>query len=194
MLSGVFKFKNALSQHGDENIHKAIAQMAVQETVSTAFNMVATPWLSQQFVKGMGANAAPAMNAISGNKYAASQQFAGNAAASIVSAISSTLISGVLMKTTNSLQQGLSDTIASFSATASAVSNVNEAIARRRAQQAAYEDLAAETDDSGAEVQTYMVLTEATYDANDYASIADLQEAQEIYPTNDGSLGVDVLA
>ena len=194
MLSGVFKFKNALSQHGDENIHKAVAQMAVQETVSTAFNMVATPWLSQQFVKGMGANAAPAMNAISGNKYAASQQFAGNAAASIVSAISSTLISGVLMKTSNSLQQGLSDTIASFSATASAVSNVNEAIARRRAQQAAYEDLAAETDDSGAEVQTYMVLTEATYDANDYASIADLQEAQEIDPTNDGSLGVDVLA
>ena len=193
--SGIFKLKNAMLQHGEENVGQAIAQVAISEAVSVGFNMVATPWLSRQIAeKGLGAGAAPAMNAMDMRKYTAGQQLAGNAAASMISAVSSTVISGLILNTMDGNGPSISETIKSFMPAAQAVSKVNEAIARRRAQEAAFEDFQAETDGTEDTIEEYMVVTDATYDPNDYSSIADLQSAQEIEPNSDGSLSVGLIA
>ena len=182
-----------MNQHGDD-VGAAIAQVAVSEAVSVGFNMVAAPWLSRNIAeKALGAGAAPAMNALDMRKYTAGQQLAGNAAASMISAVSSTIISGVLMNTMQGQGPSISDTIQSFMPAAQAVSQVNEAIARRRAQEAAFEDFQAETDGTDDTIQEYMVVTDATYDPNDYASIADLAAAQEVDPGSDGSLSVGLV-
>ena len=192
--SGIFKLKNAMMQHGDENMGAAIAQVAVSEAVSVGFNMAATPWLSKNIAeKGFGAGAAPAMNAMDRRKFQAGHQLAGNVAASAISAVSSTLISGLLMNTMQGQGPSLSDTIQSFLPAAQAVSQVNEAIARRRAQEAAFDDFQAETDGTNDTIQEYMVVTDATYNPDDYSSIADLSAAQEVEPGSDGSLSVGIL-
>ena len=134
------------------------------------------------------------MSALDMKKYQAGQQLAGNLGASLISAVSSTLISGILMRGVESMSQNVGDAIQSFLPAVQAVSNVNESIAKRRQQEAAYEDFEAETDNSEGEVRDYMVMTEATYDPNDYNSMADLQEAQEVEPSNDGSLSIGLLS
>ena len=193
VMSGIYKFKNALAQHGDKNIMGAVAQLAVQEVTSTAFNMIATPWISNKIVtKGLGFKAQPALSALDMDKYAAGQQLAGNIGASLISAVVSTSISGLIMKTAGAATNNLGEIIQSFMPAAHAVNHVNESIARRRAQEAAYQEFAAQTDNSESDVQTYMVLTDATYNPDDYSSIMDLQGA-EIDPSNDGSLSVTVL-
>lgn len=192
--SGIFKLKNAMLQHGEENIGAAIGQVVLTEAISVGFNMVATPWLSRQIAeKGLGAGAAPAMNAMDMKKYTAGQQLGGNLAASAVSAISSTLISGLFMKTMQGNGLSISETIQSFLPAAQGVSQVNEAIARRRAQEAAFQDFQAETDGTNDSIEEYMVVTDATYNPNDFESITDLQAAQELSPESDGSLSIGIL-
>lgn len=193
-MGGIFKFKNALAQHGDENVGMAVAQLAVQEATAVTFNAIATPWLSNQIAeKGLGVKHAPAMNALDMKKYQASHQLAGNLGASVISAVSSTLISGLLMRGVESMSQNLGDTIQSFLPAANAVNAVNEAISKRRQQEAAFADFAAETDDNEQEVKDYMVLTNSSYDSNNYAHLAELNEPQDITPSMDGSLTVDLL-
>jgi hypothetical protein len=193
-MSGVFKFKNALQQHGDENVGMAVAQIAVQEVTAGAFNAIATPWLSKNIAEyGLGVKHAPALTSLEMRKYTAGQQLAGNLGASVISAVSSTLISGLLMRGVESMSQTVGDTIQSFLPAAQAVSQVNEAIARRRVQEAAFDDFEADTDDSEGQVSDYMVLTNSTYDSSNYSSLADLQEPQDVEPSTDGTLSVGLL-
>lgn len=193
-VGGIFKFKNALARTGDENVGEAIASLAIQEVTAAAFNTIATPWLSRNIAEhGLGVKHGPALSSLDMKKYQAGQQLAGNLGASLISAVSSTLISGLFMKGVESISHNVGDVIQSFLPAAQAVSSVNEAIAKRRQQEAAYEDFEAETDNSEGEVRDYMVMTDATYDPNDYNSMADLQEAQEIEPSNDGSLSIGLL-
>jgi hypothetical protein len=193
-VGGIFKFKNALAQNGDENVGMAVAQIAVQETTAIAFNAIATPWLSKQIAeKGLGVKHAPALNSLDMRKYAASQQLAGNLGASVISAISSTLISGLLMNGVESMSRSLGDTIQSFMPAVNAVNAVNESISKRRQQEAAFEDIQTQTDNNEEEVRDYMVMTSSSYDSNSYMHLADLNEPQDIEPSMDGSLTIDLL-
>jgi len=194
-LGGIFKFKNALSRNGDENIGQAIAQVAIQETTAAVLNTSLTPWLSKNIAEhGLGVKHAPSLNALDMKKYQAGQQLAGNIGASIISAVSSTLISGLLMRGVESMSASLSDTIQSFLPAVQAVSAVNESISRRRQQEAAYQDFDAETDNSEGHVSDYLVLTTSTYNPDDYSTIADLQEDVDLEPSSDGSLSFNLLA
>jgi molecular chaperone GrpE (heat shock protein) len=191
--TGIFKLKNAMAINND-NFGAAVTQVVVQEATSTAFNAIAAPWLSRNIAERvLGAGAAPAMSALDMNKYVAGQQLAGNLGASIISAVSSTIISGLIMNTMQENTPSLSETIKSFLPAAQAVSQVNEAIARRRAQEDAFEDFEAETDGTDDTIQEYMVLTDATYNPDNYSSIEDLQSATEIEPGSDGSLSVGLI-
>jgi hypothetical protein len=195
-MSGVFKFKNALAQQGEENVGAAVAQIAVQEVTAVAFNAIATPWLSKQIAeKGLGVKHAPALNSLEMRKYQASHQLAGNLGASLISAVSSTLISGLLMSGMESMSRGVGESIQAFMPVLNAVSDVNETISKRRQQEAAYAEFAAETDSAGdeQEVKDYMVMTSSSYDANNYQHMSELNEPQELEPSSDGSLTVDLL-
>jgi len=195
-LTGVFKFKNALARHGDDNIGMAVAEMAVQEVVSTSFNAVATPWINQKIERNvLGMKAHPSLSAMGMEKYAAGKQLAGNIGASIISAVSSTLISGVFMKTAARMQNGgVKNILDSFAPVANLSASVAERISRQRNQQAAYEEIAAETDGTNSEISDYWVMTDSTYNPDNFAHLADLQEAQDVEPSMDGTIYTDVLA
>ena len=193
-MTGTFKFKNALARYGDENIGAAVAEMALQETVSTVFN-AATPSLNK-FIETnvLGMKAHPSLSAMNMDKYAAGKQLAGNIGASVISAVSSTLITGVMMKTGVKLANGgMKDILDSFAPVANLNANVAERISRQRNQQQAYEEMSAETDGTEAEISSYWVMTDSSYNPNNYAHLADLQEAQEVDPSMDGTIYTDVL-
>jgi len=193
-LTGAFKFKNALARHGDENVHMAVAEMAVQETISTSFNAL-TPKLNN-FIETnvLGMKAHPSLSAMNMEKYAAGKQLAGNIGASLISAASSTLLTGLFMKTGAKMANGgLKNVLDSFSPVANLASSVAERISRQRNQQAAYEDIAGETDGTEAEISSYWVMTDSSYNPDNYAHLADLQEAQDVEPDMDGTIYTDVL-
>jgi hypothetical protein len=195
-MSGVFKFKNALAQQGDENVGAAVAQIAVQEVTAVAFNAIATPWLSKQIAeKGLGVKHAPALNSLEMRKYQASHQLAGNLGASLISAVSSTLISGLLMSGMESMSRNVGESIQAFMPVLNAVSDVNETISKRRQQEIAYAEFAAETggESDEQEVKDYMVMTSSSYDADNYNQMVDLNEPIDLEPSSDGSLTVDLL-
>lgn len=189
-ISGVFKFKNAMAQN-DENVGAAIAQVAIQEVTAATFNTIAAPWLSRKIAEnGLGIKHAPALNSLDTRKYAASQQLAGNLGASLISAVSSTLISGLLMRGAESMMGSIGDTIASFMPAANAVNAVTEAISKRRQQEAAFSDFQAETDNAEGQIVDYMVMTDSTYDTTKYSSLESLNEPQDIEPSSDGTLSI----
>jgi hypothetical protein len=195
-MSGVFKFKNALAQQGEENVGAAVAQIAVQEVTAVAFNAIATPWLSKQIAeKGLGVKHAPALNSLEMRKYQASHQLAGNLGASLISAVSSTLISGLLMSGMESMSRNVGESIQAFMPVLNAVSDVNETISKRRQQEIAYAEFAAETggESDEQEVKDYMVMTSSSYDADNYNQMVDLNEPMDLEPSSDGSLTVDLL-
>ena len=194
-FTGVFKFKNALARHGDDNVGMAIAEMATQEVVSTAFNAIATPKISS-FIETnvLGMKAHPSLSAMNMEKYAAGKQLAGNIGASVISAVSSTLITGLFMKTGAAMANGgMKNILDSFAPVAQLAASVSERISRQRNQQAAYEEMAAETDGTEAELTSYWVMTDASYNPDSYAHLADLQEARDIEPDMDGTIYTDVL-
>ncbi|MGK3946730.1 hypothetical protein ABK046_51255, partial [Streptomyces caeruleatus] len=79
---------------------------------------------------------------------------------SVISAISSTLISGLLMRGVESMSENVGQAIQSFLPAVQAVNSVNEAIAKKRQQENAYQDFEAETDNSEGQISDYMVITD----------------------------------
>jgi len=119
---------------------------------------------------------------------------AGNIGASLISAASSTLLTGILMRTGAKMANGgMKNVLDSFAPVANLTANVAERISRQRNQQAAYEEIAGETDGTNAEISSYWIMTDASYNPDNYAHLADLQEAQEVDPGMDGTIYTDVL-
>ena len=195
-LTSVFKFRNAMNRH-DGNYAMAAADVAVMEGTSMVVNHMLAPKANRLIANKMfGAGNSPGMRALNMDKYVASQQLAGNIGSSLISAASTAIISGILMRNVvQPISQQAAQVIQNFQPAADYQSQANAEIARRRAQENAYEEMVTvQTGNAEEEISAYNVDTNATYGEYNQSAAEDLMAAQEIEPTSFGNLGATLLS
>ena len=198
ILTSPFKFRNALNRQ-DGDYAMAIMDTAVREGTGIAMNAVFTPLINnvigKQIFGIMGDGHSPAMNAINMNKFKATQQMSANIGSSLISAVTSTILSGLIMSTVVApLHESAGQILASFQPASDYVSSVNQQIMRRRSQEAAYEEsFNGETDDGEEEISNMNAVVEVAYGDYNQDAVNDLQEMQDITPDSTGNLAFDFI-
>ena len=93
------------------------------------------------------------------------------------------------------ISQQAAQVIQNFQPAADYQSQANAEIARRRAQENAYEEMVTvQTGNAEEEISAYNVDTNATYGEYNQSAAEDLMAAQEIEPTSFGNLGATLLS
>ena len=194
-ISSVFKFRSALNRYEGqgyaegEKIAMAARDTVVRESISMAVNRALAPALTRNIASKLGNNTSIASDLLTGKKHQAVQQISGNIGASLISAATSTMISGLILKTTvpNPEKKMYAD-LQQFEVNVATVNSVNQQIAAARAQQAASEDVEVQESGGEPEVSAYNVVTSSTYGADSRADSFALEDFEELELGNDGSL------
>ena len=198
-VTSVFKFRSALNRFEGmdmsegEKVARAAGDMFIREAVSIGINKVFAPAISQQIASSLGNNRSIAQDMLTGKKHQAIQQISGNIGSSLISAAASTLISGIILKTTvPNPEKNLSADLQEFEMNLATVNSVSQQIAKARAQEAATQDF--ETADNGGEpeISSYMVVSNSSYGADSYSDSIALYDPQELDMGNDGGISFDV--
>ena len=194
-VASVFKFRSALQRYEGqgyaegEKVAMAVKDTIIRESISMAVNKAYAPAVAQSIASKLGNNTSIASDMMTGKKHQAVQQLSGNIGASLISAATSTLISGLILKTAiPNPEKNMNAELQQFEVNVATMNAVNEQIAASRAQQAAKEDL--EVADSGGEpeISAYSVVTSSTYGADSQADSIALYEPQELDLASDGSI------
>ena len=198
MTGAVFKFKSGLQRYEGqgyeegEKVLLAARDTLVRETISMAVNKAVAPALSQSIASRLGNNQAIAMDILGGKQHQAVQQISGNIGASLISAATSTLISGMFLKTVvPSPEKQMHADLQQFDVNVATVNSVNQQIAYARAQQAAAEDVEVSESNGEPELSSYNVVTSSTYNADSSYDTMALYDEQELDIATDGSLSFD---
>ena len=194
-ISSVFKFRSALNRYEGqsyaegEKIAMAARDTVVRESISMVVNKALAPALTRNIASKLGNNTSIASDLLTGKKHQAVQQISGNIGASLISAATSTMISGLILKTTvpNPEKKMYAD-LQQFEVNVATVNSVNQQIAASRAQQAAAEDVEVQESGGEPEVSAYNVVTSSTYGADSRADSFALEDFEELELGNDGSL------
>lgn len=197
-VGAVFKYKSGLARYQGQGYQEgekmllAARDTIVRETVSMAINRAATPAISRAIAGSLGNNQSIAMDALTGKQHQAVQQVSGNIGASLISAAASTLISGLILKTTvPSPEKRMQADLQNFDINVATIKSVNQEIAYARAQEAAKEDIEPSENDGVPEISSYNVVTSSTYNADSAYDTISLYDQQEIEMGSDGSLNFD---